>query len=309
MKHVVSVSIGSSSRDHSVDLDILGEQVRIERRGTDGNINKAREMIQALDGQVDAIGLGGLDLYIFAGGRRYTFREALKLAHAAKHTPVVDGSGLKNSLERWVVEYLVNEADLPLSGMKVLLVSAVDRFGMAESMVAHGCQVTFGDLIFALGVPVPIRSLKTLSHAARVLAPIVTKLPFKWIYPTGSKQEQVVEKWGRFFDAADIVAGDFHMIRRHMPKQLKGKGIITNTVTAKDMELLETRGAGFVVTTTPSLGGRSFGTNVIEATLIAISGRRPEELRDSDYMHLLDQVKFRPRIERRNGSLTTARTD
>ena len=56
MKRIVSVSIGSSLRDHLVEIDILGEKYLIQRIGTDGDIKKAISMINELDGKVDAIG-------------------------------------------------------------------------------------------------------------------------------------------------------------------------------------------------------------------------------------------------------------
>src|SRR5690606_35687464 len=298
MKHVVSVSIGSSRRDHRVELELLGERDCIERRGTDGDLRRAAQLIRELDGKVDAIGLGGMDLYIFAGGRRYVLRDAKKLARVAQKTPVVDGSGLKNSLERWVVRHLCETKQVVLSGRRVLMVAAVDRFGMAEELVASGADVTFGDLIFTLGVPIPLHSLTTIDWLARFLAPVITKLPFKMLYPTGEKQHESVPRYERFFREVEIIAGDFHFIRRYMPQQLDGKGIITNTVTESDVELLRSRGVSFLVTTTPNLGGRSFGTNVIEAVLVAISGRSPETLTPGDYLNLLKELQFLPRIER-----------
>lgn len=277
---------------------MLGETVLIERRGTDGDLARAAQMIRELDGKVDCIGLGGMDLYIFAGGRRYVMRDALKLVRSASRTPVVDGSGLKNSLERWVIRYLLEQESMQFAGVPVLMVAAVDRFGMAEELVAAGADVVFGDLIFSLGIPYPIRSLVTLDRLARVFAPLVTQLPFKWLYPTGEKQETRVAKYERYFREAAVVAGDFHFIRRYMPDDMRGKGIITNTVTENDVRFLESRGISFLVTTTPNLGGRSFGTNVIEAALVAISGKRPEELGAADYLELLARLDFRPRIER-----------
>ena len=37
MKHVVSISLGSSTRDHRVETDILGERFLIERIGVNGD--------------------------------------------------------------------------------------------------------------------------------------------------------------------------------------------------------------------------------------------------------------------------------
>src|SRR5690606_26724859 len=172
--HVVSVSLGSTSRDAKAEVELLGERFTIERRGADGDLKRAAEMIAELDGKVDAIGLGGIDLYLFAGGRRYTLRDAKKMAAAAVKTPVVDGSGLKNSLERWVVRYVQEHEGLALHGKRVVMTAAVDRFGMAEELAASGCTMLFGDLIFGLGVPIPLRTLRSLAVTGRILLPVVS---------------------------------------------------------------------------------------------------------------------------------------
>ncbi len=303
---MVSVSLGSSRRDHSVRVELLGQPFLVERRGTDGDLAAAAAIIAQLDGKVAAIGLGGIDLYLVAGGRRYVIRDALRLARAARVTPVVDGSGLKNTLERRVVRHLAETGAVPLSGRRVLLVSAVDRFGMAEALVEVGARLTMGDLIFALGIPVPLHTLRSVAWLARLLLPVICRLPFRWVYPTGSRQEEVAggRRYERYFREADVVAGDFHFVRRYMPADLAGKVLITNTVTAADVDLLRERGVSVLVTTTPEFGGRSFGTNVLEAVLVALAGRRPDELTSRDYEDLLDRLGWRPRVEllQRGGS-------
>jgi hypothetical protein len=273
----------------------MGEQVIIERRGTDGNMNRAVELLKALDGSVDAFGMGGIDLYLIAGDKRYIIKDALRMARAVQKTPILDGSGLKNTLERRVIGQLEAMGET-LSGKRVLMVSAVDRFGMAEAMVKAGCQMTFGDLIFALGLPLPIHQLKTLRRVASLLLPVITRLPFTLVYPTGEKQDTVNPKYHRYYEEADIIAGDFLFIRKFMPSNLAGKMIITNTVTPRDQEELAQRKVATLVTTTPNLQGRSFGTNVMEALIVAFSGKKPEELREDDYHRLLDELRFRPHI-------------
>ncbi|CAN5737261.1 hypothetical protein BH24DEI2_BH24DEI2_16680 [soil metagenome] len=131
-KHVVSVGLGSSTRDAQIETELLGQRVVIERRGTDGDLAKAAELLKSLDGKIDALGLGGTDLFIQAAGRRYYLRDSLKLAKNATKTPIVCGAGLKDTLERIVVRNL--DAALHWRGKKVLLLSAVDRFGMAETL-------------------------------------------------------------------------------------------------------------------------------------------------------------------------------
>jgi len=296
VKRVMSVSLGSSTRNHSVETEFLGEKFSIERIGTDGDMDKAIRIIREHDGIVDAFGLGGIDLYIYAGSRRYTFRDAERMAGAARKTPVVDGSGLKNTLERKVIAYLKNEMGMVFGDKKVLMVCAVDRFGMAESLWEAGADMVFGDLIFSLGIPVSLSSLKSLERLARIIAPVVVKLPFKMLYPTGEKQEKVNPKYSKYYEMADVIAGDFHFIRRYMPERLSGKLIITNTVTQKDIELLRDRGVGILVTTTPELNGRSFGTNVMEGVLVALSGLGPDNISSELYSEILDKIGFKPRV-------------
>nr|WP_218025690.1 hypothetical protein [Capsulimonas corticalis] len=253
-----------------------------------------------LDGQVDAFGLGGTDMHIYAAGKRYTFRQIEKLASAAVKTPVVDGSGLKNTLERETVQYLQREGIVDFAHSKVLLVSAVDRFGMAEALDATGASVVYGDMMFGLGVPIALRSLGAVNKAAKVLLPLVVQMPFSWLYPTGEKQNTITPKWTNFYDEANVIAGDFPYIRRYMPETLAGKIVLTNTTTAEDVEALTKRGVKTLITTTPEFEGRSFGTNVMEGVLVTLSGRKPEDLSPKDYMDLMAKLNWKPRIQTLN---------
>ncbi|MGH7684312.1 MAG: quinate 5-dehydrogenase [Vulcanimicrobiaceae bacterium] len=297
MKKIVSVSLGSSSRDHKTDIEFLGERFSIERIGMDGSLDGALAKIKELDGKVDAIGLGGIDVYLYAGSERYALRDGLRLLGAATQTSVVDGSGLKNTLEREAVAFVQNEFGVALRGVKVLMVSALDRFGMAQALVEAGADVLFGDFIFALDLDKPVRGLAEFEALARRYLPDACKLPFQFFYPTGKKQDRPPQpKYPQYYEEAAIIAGDFHFMRAFMPDRLDGKLILTNTVTARDVEDLRARGVARLVTSTPDFGGRSFGTNVVEAALVAFLGKRPEQIGPEDYQRAIAQLGLRPRV-------------
>lgn len=297
MKTIVSVSLGSASRDHRAEVELLGESFDIRREGMDGSIDRALKRLRELDGTVDAIGLGGIDVYLYAGKERFALRDGLRLLNAVKATPVVDGSGLKNTLEREAVEYLQRDLGLPLAGKRVLMVSALDRFGMAQALVAAGADVIFGDFIFALDLDRPVRGLDEFEDMARKYLPDACKLPFQFFYPTGKKQDRPPEpKYPEYYDDAEIIAGDFHFMRRYMPDRLDGKLVLTNTVTARDVDELRDRGVATLITTTPDFAGRSFGTNVVEAALVALAGKAWIDVTPSDYARLLAGLQLRPRV-------------
>jgi hypothetical protein len=301
MKKIVSVSLGSSARDHRVQVEWLGERFDISRIGFDGSLDRAIEKLHELDGTVDAIGLGGIDVYLYAGTKRYALRDGLRMLDAVKRTPVVDGSGLKNTLERETVRHLQDRGIIDFRGTSVLMVSALDRFGMAQALVSAGADVTFGDFIFALGLDKPVTSLPEFEALAEKYLPDACKLPFQFFYPTGKKQDRAPEpKFPEYYARAKVIAGDFHFIRQHMPDSLAGKTVITNTVTQANVEELRERGVDLLVTSTPNLEGRSFGTNVMEAALLAKLGKRWQDVTDDDYLALLHRLGFEPRIEHLN---------
>ncbi|MBA7539083.1 hypothetical protein ES705_31361 [subsurface metagenome] len=302
MKKVLGVSLGSSTRDHKVEIEVLGEKVEIERRGTDGDVKKMMQIFQENDGKVDVFSLGGTDLYLYSGpqGKRYTIRESEKIISVIKRTPIVDGTGIKYVLEKSVVKYIDAQTDIVFKGKKALVTITVDRFGMAEGLIEAGCEMTFGDLIFCLNVPIPLHSFKSIEIFARLLLPILVYVPIKYLYPTGEKQEKSNLKYVKYFQDADIIAGDYLGISQYMPEDMGGKIIITNTVTSSNVENLKKRGVNYLITTTPEFEGRSFGTNVFQATLVAISGKSPEELQPEDYLKLIEKTGFKPRIEKLN---------
>jgi len=304
MKRVVSISLGSSKRDSASRVELLGEVFEVSRIGADGDMKRFAEMMREYDGKVDAIGLGGIDRYVWADKRRYTIRDADRLARIAKITPVVDGSGVKNTLERKTIQYLADNGIVDFQNSKVLVVCAVDRFGMAQAIAKYATDVVYGDLMFSLGIPIPMRSYATVRRIATLLLPIVCRLPFQWLYPTGSKQEKSEAKYQKYYEWADVIAGDYHFVKKTIPSVesglLEGKVLITNTLTPEDTRMLAERNLGMFVTCMPeqmkSPDGRYYATNVFEGVLITLLGKRPELVTVEDYDALLERMNWRPTI-------------
>ena len=299
MKRAVSISIGSSKRNKAVEVQLLGETVRIERIGTDGDMEKAARLYQELDGQVDAFGVGGADLGVLVDQRWYPLYSVEKMVRFIQKTPFVDGAGLKNTLEGRVAKFL--DAKIPgyIKEKKAFITAGVDRWGMTKAFVDGGYECVFGDLMFGLGIPIPVRSVRGLKTLAAILLPIVGRVPFEWIYPTGDKQDQRIPKFVKYYQWAAVTAGDCHYVKRHMPERMDGKVIVTNTTTPDDVKLFKEAGVKYLVTTTPVLDGRSFGTNMMEASLVALAGKG-RALTHPELDEYLDRLGFEPQLQELN---------
>ncbi|MDX1415253.1 MAG: hypothetical protein R3293_13740 [Candidatus Promineifilaceae bacterium] len=295
MKHAVSVSLGSSDRDKTVELELFGETIVIERRGVDGDIDKATALFTELDGQVDALGVGGIDLWVQMGEHRYPLRAALKMVKNVQETPIVDGTGLKMTLERHAASALVEALGPEYATGRVLHTAAVDRYGLTLGFNDLGYEMVCGDLMFALGIPIPVRSMRGIYILGRLLIPIVGYLPISVLYPTGEKQDEIVPKFTKYYEWATVIAGDCHYIKHHMPDDLRGKVIVTNTTTVTDMELFRERGIQHVMTTTPILNGRSFGTNMLEAAITAAAGKK-RPLTFAELEEMLQKLDLKPTL-------------
>ncbi len=301
MKHAVSVSIGSSKRNKSVEVNLLGETVRIERIGTDGDMEAAALKFQELDGKADAFGVGGADLEVVADGKAYPLYSVRPMIKYIKKTPVVDGGGLKNTLENKAAEFLDKTIGdyINSKGRKVLVTLGVDRWGLSKSFVDAGYETLFGDLMFGLDIPIAVKTLKQLKIVAALFMPIAGRLPFEWIYPTGEKQEKRTPKFGKYYAWATVIAGDCHYIKRFMPDDLTGKVIVTNTTTPEDVALFKKAGVKYLVTTTPVLEGRSFGTNMMEAALVAVAGKG-RALSWDELKEMINKLGFEPQLQELN---------
>ena len=297
MKLAVGISLGSSKRDKKVTVHLNGVEIQVERVGTDGDVEKARRMYLELDGKVDAFGVGGVDLYLRLDEREYPLHAALKLVSGVRQTPLCDGRGLKHTLERRVFE--LAKAELGDVRFKQAFIPvAVDRMGLAEAVAEVSENIVSGDLMVALGVPIPLYGIPAFKRVARVMLPIVSHFPMSMIF-YGSDGAEHEPKYVKYFEESDLIAGDFLFMRKYMPKSLAGKTVVTNTTTEENIALLKERGVKTVITTTPRYDGRSFGTNTTEAMLTAYAGKG-RRLTDDELNSLIDELGLKPTVIRLN---------
>lgn len=300
MKQVVSVSLGSLAGDFVREITLAGQTVRLTREGTNGDMDRARRRIEELDGTVDALGLGGIDISLSVGGERFFIGDGVRLAEAATKTPLVDGSGLKNTLERRVVRELAGAGRITPSS-HILMVSALDRFGMADAFVEMGCPCVFGDLIFNIGLDFALTALSEIEDLARKYRSRLLSVPFHQLYPTGAAQDvsSADPRYAKYYEAADVIAGDGHLILRHLPPSLSpGKGVVTNTTRPQGLTRLADAGISWIATTTPEMDGLSGGTNLMEAALVAVIGLPLPEITPAVYDDWIEHLGWRGTLHR-----------
>ncbi len=297
-KEIVSVSLGPSTRDFAFTTKLFGEEVHVRRLGADGSVQQASEMVAQFDGQVDAIGLGGMNIRFRVGNRTYVHKQIQQIASAAQATPVVDGAHLRNTLERWAIGQMAKQQPGIFSHKRVFVVSGIDRYGMAQVLSTFTPEIRFGDPIFHLNLPFALRSFRQLEQYASLVLPTFCHAPYGRLCPVGPEQDLRTPRGVKHFDQAHIIAGDYAYIRRFAPDNLKGKTVITNTLSSADVQDLKERGVESLITMTPPLSDEHpfAGANIIEAILVSFIDRPPEEITDDDYLNLVARGELEPRV-------------
>ncbi|KAJ3415151.1 hypothetical protein HDV05_005431 [Chytridiales sp. JEL 0842] len=121
-RKAVSVSLGSSKRDHTTTLTILGQQVQLSRIGCDGDLKKATEMYSTFDKDptVSCLSVGGADMEVSFNGRVFEVQSVKKLFAGVEKTTLVDGSGIKRTLEAKAAEFVEKNVPIETLGPKYL---------------------------------------------------------------------------------------------------------------------------------------------------------------------------------------------
>ena len=297
-REIVSISLGPSSRDYELTTTLLGDEFYIRRLGTDGNLERARELVAQFDGAVDAIGLGGMTFRFEVGRWTCVHQQVRYVAAAATSTPVVDGACLKSTLQRWAISQVARQNGDLLNHRRVFIPSGLDEYAIAQVLSAYTEHITFGDPIFQFNLPLVLRSLSQLERYAGLVLPVLCRSAYNRLSPAGIAPDRIESPASKYFGSADVIVSDYAYIERFAPENLHGAVLITSSLATEDVEELRNRGVQAIVTPTKPLDEAHpfVGMNVLEAMLTSLIDRPRDEITTDDYLNLVARSELEPCI-------------
>jgi predicted amino acid dehydrogenase len=298
MKHILVIHLGDGQETQTVSF--LNQAVSMLRLGCHGDADRARTWLQQYDGKVDAIGLEGLPLQLKLGGVSRTHSIGSTLRSAAATTPVVDGGGVRDGLERWGIILADRAQPGIFSEKRVLMTPGLNHNGLAQALYRHSHHIRYADplVYFALPDLPGVGSRRTLDQAATPTLDQLKDAPFRRLLPQagapGTARASAPFEW------ADVIAGDIGAIRRYAPAQLRHTTIVAEWATDDDVNDLRQRGVSIVVTLMPALNGKgelgSWSAAVLEALLVALRPDRSLPLDENTYLDLIADIDWTPCI-------------
>ncbi len=298
MKKVLIVHLGEG--EEQTVARILGEEIHVRRVGAGGDPERVRALLQEHDGQVDAIGLEGYPAELNLAGYRMYHKTGSTFPEAAPNTPVVDGHGVRHSLESWSLILAERAQPGLFSKKRVLMVPGLNHQSLVKGMRRYTEDIRYADPVVYFALPdFPLFTSPNL--ASRIALPTLEQLneaPFRRITPQagnpGTPRSEKPFLW------ADVLAGDIGAIRRYAPARLKRKIVVTEWASAEDLDDLRQRGVSIVVNLIPKLESDGDldhrSAAMVEAVLVALRHDESQPLTENTYLDMVADLEWQPVI-------------
>ncbi len=295
MKTVVSISLGTGEQDFEFDTRFLGEHLNVRRIGTGGSTAKAEKLLRHWEGRAAAIGLGVVRDSYTVGARRYIEKESVQLKEIVTRIPVTTGGRLFDILQEWALRHVQNKLGNYFNNANVLFFSGRTNFSLALTMSEYTQNLRFADALLQLGVPKLLTSLDALelytSGAHYVL---------DWA-PAGVMSSAPLKEWTSFvlrkaMQKASVIVAPVHELDGFGLEELAGKTIVTSTVNDERLAMFRDKGVNLVVDGAPFMFDHVISPNLLDAMIIAATGKDPDEILEDDYLELLADLRIEPRV-------------
>jgi len=282
MKRVVGISLGSGKENFETRARFLGQTFEVRRLGANGSLARAATLLRGCRGGADAIGLGFTE-------------DAERLAGEVSGIPVTTGSRLDDILQEWALRHVQQQLGGYFNNAKVLFFSGRERYKLARAMSEYTQNLEFADPLLQIGVPKLLTSLESLELYATGAHYVL-----EWT-PQALRPDSPGKDWTHFvlkraMQDATVIVAPVHALDDFGIEELAGKTIVTSTVSDRRIAQFKRKGVQMVVDGTPMLFGRVVGPALLDAMIIAATGKSPDELLEDDYLEIITQLGLEPRI-------------
>lgn len=301
MKRVLSIGTGSSQRNYHTKITIAGQPIEVERIGTDGAISQVATLVRAYDGQVDVIALEGLPSIICIAEARYAVRNVVPIAAQARVTPVVDGSVIRATLERWAIKRVHNSEPDLLRHQRVLVLDGSACYPLAQMLAEQSADLCFADAILQTGLAFAptLHSLRQLERYTAIVLPLLLAAGYTPAH--GYNGHSLRRRLQALWQERAVIVGSFATLQPFAPSDLSEHTLITDDPSTAEIEQMRQRGLAALITMTPPLHSEQpfVSSAVLEALMLTLQPGR-HTLAPSTVLNFITTQGWEPTIQRLN---------
>lgn len=294
---ILYLDFGGEERERRYTLELGDSEFSVREVGLERDLRKAARVLT--DAPEQRIALSGLTLHFYFEGKEYCHRRLSRLlAPSLRGRELSDGSLVKRTLERYLVDEAIRQLAVNFREKRTLVLSAIPRYGAAEVLSSRTDRIVFGDLLYGFRLGVPLTSMAALRKAAPALLRAVVSTPVSWFDPGARMFARRMPRFRWYFYWAEVILGSMQHLRRYAPGKLSGKIVFTNLTDDDDLEFLRSRDVATVVGLLPRISERRVSTGLLELMLKQLlRGKDTEGDWEATFLNFFLRHRFAPEIE------------
>ncbi len=304
MKTIVNITLASGKEDYDFTTRFMGQDFRIQRFGTDGDVDKAADLLQEWDTRADAIGMGYIQFPFTIGPKKLVEKQTKKLYELGRtlKTPFTTGDSIRMVSHEWCIRHLQYKfGNNYFNNSRVLILSGMINSTIAKAITEYTSNVKFCDPILEHGIPKFLNSFNDLELYAKGIHGVLQWVPSKqfsnYAMPLRTFNEHIIRQ---AIQQASIVVIPFYEFYKYAGqlglKELSGKIVITSTAYEDRVKFLANRGVDVIIDTTPKILQRVVGVSVLEALILAALEKTPDTLTSDDILEVISGLRMDPRV-------------
>jgi predicted amino acid dehydrogenase len=282
MKTVIGISLGKTAEDFRFATNFLGERLTVHRLGANGRPARVARLVAQWQDRADAFGLG-----VEQGASAFDSLSA--------RAPLTTGAALREILQEWALRDVQQRLGSYFTNARVLFFSGQASYKLAQTMAEYTPNLQFADPVLQLGVPVLLDSLDRLQLYVSGAHYLPDRAP-ETMVPGDAGRRWTSFLLRRAMRDATVIVAPVHELARFGRDELAGKTVITSTVGDARLARLRAQGVSMVVDGAPLIAGHVIGPAVLDAMIIAATGKAPGAIRQDDYLEIIADQKLEPRI-------------
>jgi len=307
MKRIISISLGNSKHNYSFNALFLGNSYHISRMGTDGNIEKAAELLLHYEKKSDAIGLGSVRSPYVIGHSRLIKREMNLLTQLTRKfkIPMTTGFSFSRVAHEWSIRMIHDTHNDFFSNSKIFFFSGMMSYPIAQVLSEFTDHLIFSDPVFENGIPNLIHSINELHQYANGFHNLFQWIPsfYQSAYTYPLKQWNIKFLSKAIRDAFIIVVPYYNFYKylsRFSDDVFKNKIIITSCCYPDRREFLNQKGVHGIIDLTPVFLDQVVSDNIIEALILCHSQKQSDKLIADDFLDMIHHHAKEPTFTKIN---------
>mgnify|MGYP003600877710 FL=1 len=294
---IVNVSLATSEADYDTAITFLEKPFRIVRIGTDGDVDRAEELIKEWADEASVFAITGARDARTTGMLSGDERAALRRLEAATGDAVTtNGYRLRDVLQEWTVRMVNAEKPGIFGNARTVVLGGSNHRRTARVLKEYTENIRFADAILTYGLP-SMLDFEGLDRFVGVSKWVLDKVPDPIAAPVtapGRRFNQSMLK--KAVSDSDVLVATYDELMMFELQELAGKTLITSSVSQDRLELLQVRGVDLVLDDTPQpFDGVTINSAVLESLMLAATGAEEARLTDDDLLDMITSAELQPR--------------